>query len=189
MRVIGGKLGGRKLCAFKGVSTRPTTDRVREAVFNILAPLLPRKRALDLYAGTGAMGIEALSRGVSEAHFVDSNANATELIKKNIEGLGLEEQAAVFKVGVDSFLSSSEREKARYDLVFIDPPYKAGITVKTLEMIAASKAIAKGAIIVVEAGKREPISDKTLEKGFEGLEQIDFRKYGDSLIYIFKKDE
>ena len=188
MRVIGGNLRGRKLSAFKGVSTRPTTDRVREAVFNILAPLLPRERALDLYAGTGAMGIEALSRGVLEAHFVESNAGAAGIIEKNIDSLGLNKRATIYKQDVDGFLSTREREKTKYDLIFIDPPYNAGLAEVTLEKAATSKVLAKGAIVVVEAGKREPISEESLKKGFKGLTQIDFRKYGDSLIYIFKKD-
>jgi 16S rRNA (guanine966-N2)-methyltransferase len=100
----------------------------------------------------------------------------------------LDERTAIFTQDVDSFLSAREREKGLYDLLFIDPPYNAGLAEVTLEKVAASKVLAKGAIMVVEAGKREPISEESLKKGFKGLEQIDFRKYGDSVIYIFKKD-
>jgi 16S rRNA (guanine966-N2)-methyltransferase len=188
MRVIGGSLRGRRLSAFKGVRIRPTTDRVREAVFNIITALLPRSRALDLFAGTGAMGIEALSRGVDEAHFVDSNSTSVEIIKKNIEELGLSERAKIIKKDVDGFLDTITKSAERYDLLFIDPPYNAGITVQTLEKVAASEALEKGAIVVVEAGKHEPIEGEILDRGFSGLTQIDFRKYGDSLIYIFKRD-
>ncbi len=189
MRVIGGKLRGRKLCAFKESSTRPTTDRVRESIFNIITPNLPRERALDLYAGTGAMGIEALSRGVKEAHFVDNNSSASEVIKKNVEALGLSERAKLFKIDVDGFLDTLTEGEQGYDLIFIDPPYSAGLSATTLEKAAKSNALIKGALVVVEAGKREPISEEILERGFKGLTQIDFRKYGDSLIYIFKKDD
>lgn len=187
MRVIGGNLRGRKLTAFKAARVRPTTDRVREAIFNIIAPFLPRERALDLYAGTGAMGIEALSRGVKEAHFVENNSSAVKVIEKNIDGLGLIERTKIIRQDVDAFLDALGKLKAQYDLIFIDPPYSAGLTAATLEKAAKSNALIKGAIVVVEAGKREPISKEELARGFEGLEQIDFRKYGDSLIYIFKR--
>ena len=188
MRIIGGTLRARKLSAFKGVSIRPTTDRVREAVFNIIKPFLPRKKALDLFAGTGAMGIEALSRGVKEAHFVENNPTGAAIIRKNIEALGLNNRAKIFKRDVDAFLSECSHREAGYDLLFIDPPYNAGLTVPTLEKIAASGALSQEAVVIVEAGKREPISDERLTRGFTGLTQIDFRKYGDSLIYIFKRN-
>ncbi len=189
MRVIGGNLRGRKLCAFKDTSTRPTADRVRESVFNIIAPLLPRERALDLYAGTGAMGIEALSRGVKEAHFVDNNPEAADVIKKNIEGLKLSDRAKLFKRDVTGFLDGLTEREAGYDLIFIDPPYSAGLTASTLAKLTASGALKTGGVVVVETGKREPISDEELKRGFEGLKQIDFRKYGTSLIYIFKRSD
>ena len=150
---------------------------------------MPRESALDLYAGSGAMGIEALSRGIKEAHFVESDPKSAALIKKNLDTLDLSERAKVFKRDVDGFFSSFVRGRANYDLIFMDPPYNAGLTTATLKEVAASEAIAAGAIVVVEVGKHEPINDDDLERGFGNLEQIDFRKYGDSLIYIFKRNK
>ena len=135
------------------------------------------------------MGIEALSRGVKEADFVDNNSASAKVIEKNIEALDLQGRVKIIRQDVEVFLDAWGTREAHYDLLFIDPPYKAGLTTATLEKVATSNALTKGAIVVVEAGKREPINEEVLERGFTGLTQIDFRKYGDSLIYIFKKDD
>ena len=187
MRVVGGTLRGRKLKTFKGSAIRPTTDRVREAVFNIIAPLMPLDRALDLYAGTGAMGIESLSRGAAQAFFVDSNPAAIDIIKKNIESLGLSKRAKVYKSEAKSFIETVTKKGEGFDLVFIDPPYGAGLLMKTLSLVAKKNngsILRPGGVIVAEASKRNPIDDKAVP---EGLELLDSKKYGDSSIYIFKR--
>jgi 16S rRNA (guanine(966)-N(2))-methyltransferase RsmD len=187
MRVIGGTFRGRKLKTFKGSAIRPTTDKVREAVFNILGPLLPLERALDLFAGTGAMGIEALSRGSLEAFFVDSSPKAVTIIKDNLEALGLSENTRVYRKDVKSAVNSFSENGELFDLIFIDPPYEAGLLLQTLGLIAGKDrgdAILKpGGVIVAESSKRELVDSENVPPG---LNLIDSRSYGDNKINIFK---
>ncbi|MEE9543657.1 MAG: 16S rRNA (guanine(966)-N(2))-methyltransferase RsmD [Thermodesulfobacteriota bacterium] len=187
MRVVGGELKGRKLKTFKGSAIRPTTDKVREAVFNILSPLLPVTRALDLYAGTGAMGIEALSRGVKELFFVDTSPRAVSVIKDNLETLGLDSKTRVYKKDVKSAINSFSENGVLFDLIFIDPPYEAGLLMGTLGLIAgkndSDSILNPGGVIVTESSKRDPIDKESVPKS---LELIDSRRYGDNQINIFR---
>lgn len=190
MRVIGGSLRGRTLKTFKGSAIRPTSDRTREAVFNIIAPLMPLKRALDLFAGTGAMGIESLSRGTEEAVFVDSSPAAVNIIKKNLDSLGLSGRTRVYKKDVKGAVSAFRENNELFDLIFIDPPYGAGLLIRTLGLIADTEGgdsiLKPDGVIVAESSKRDPID---VEAAPEGIELIISRTYGDSLIYIFKRAE
>src|SRR3954468_12744768 len=122
MRVIAGTYGGRPLNAPPGAATRPTSDRVREALFSILGARVPGARVLDLFAGSGALGLEALSRGAGEALFVDDAAAAVRAIRANLDALG--GQAEVRRADALRFLDAARRGGAQYDLVFLDPPYR-----------------------------------------------------------------
>jgi 16S rRNA (guanine966-N2)-methyltransferase len=171
MRIIAGELKGRRLRMPGGAPTRPTADRVREALFSMLADV-SGAHVLDLFAGSGALGIEALSRGAAAAVFVESDARAAATIRANLESLGLE--GTVVRRDVARFLSDPSREA--YDLVFCDPPYDSGprIAGQLAERLPAM--LAEGARIVTESDKRRP-----LELPFPLLRE---RTYGDTRIAI-----
>ena len=175
MRVIAGRLGGRTLTTPRGRNTRPTSDRVREALFSILGSV-DGARVLDLFAGSGALAIEALSRGAGDATLVDSAPGAVAAIRANLEALGLE--ADVRRQTARAFLQSARVSARQYDLVFVDPPYRqAGSLGRELSRIL-EPVLAAGARVVAESDRRAPLS-------LEGLSLADERRYGDTLIRIF----
>ena len=145
MRVITGIARGRKLKEPEGMEIRPTADQVKEAVFNIIQGDVEGRRCLDLFSGTGQMGIEALSRGAESCVFVDADRKAVKLTQKNLETVKLDGQ--VFQSDALRFLESGEQ----YDLIFIDPPYHAGLYDKVLERIKAFDKLHTGGIMIVES--------------------------------------
>ena len=149
MRVITGAARGRRLLELEGMETRPTTDRVKEGVFSALQFDIEGRRVLDLFAGTGQMGIECLSRGAASAVFVDRRKDAFELVKKNLDLTGLSDRARVVNGDALEFLSGTEE---RFDLVFLDPPYASGLQEKALERLTAPgfDILAPYGIIVAE---------------------------------------
>lgn len=184
MRVVGGRLKGRRLGSFKGMSIRPTGDKVREAVFNILTALdggFRFKNVLDLFAGTGAMGIEAVSRGAEEAVFVDIDPASISVIKKNLELCGISE-ATVYKGGVAGHLGRLSKTGKRFDLIFIDPPYASTLATETLKEIDSCGLLSRDGICLAETSRRTPIDVE-----FKELMLIDERRYGDTLVYFFKR--
>lgn len=190
MRVIAGHLGGRSLVAPRGLATRPTTDRVREALFSILGDVR-EARVLDLYAGTGALGIEALSRGAASCVLVESARPALAALRRNLEELGLGGATRVLaepvtravarllaELGSGGALAS---EASRFDLVFADPPYEdAGAALVALETLAP--ALAAGSRVVLEhAARRPPPAPPEPRR----LRHRDTRLYGDSALAFF----
>jgi 16S rRNA (guanine966-N2)-methyltransferase len=174
MRVIAGRYGGRTLQTPPGTDTRPTADRVREALFSILGPRVELTRVLDLFAGSGALGIEALSRGAREATFVDNAAPAVRAIGANLEALGVE--ALVVRAEVGRYLGGASRSGRQYDLVFLDPPYRRASSLGSDLSGPLEAVLAPGAVVVAESDRRAPIGlDLPLE---------DERRYGDTLIRI-----
>jgi 16S rRNA (guanine966-N2)-methyltransferase len=174
LRIVAGRWGGRRLQAPPGDATRPTSDRVREALFSILEARVVDARVLDLFAGSGALGIEALSRGAAEATFVDSAPAAIRSIKANLEALGA--QAEVRRADARRFLSGASGEARQYDLVFLDPPYRLARRLGAELTTALSAVLAPGATVVAESDRRAPLE---LE-----LPILDERRYGDTLIRI-----
>jgi 16S rRNA (guanine(966)-N(2))-methyltransferase RsmD len=173
MRVIGGEYGGRELVAPKGKGTRPTSDRVREALFSILGDV-EGARVLDLYAGSGALGIEALSRGAAEATLVDSSRAAIEAVRRNLGALQLE--AEVVGQPVARFLERARRNARQYDLIFLDPPYRLASSLGHQLTEALAAVLSPDARVIAESDRRSPLR---LE-----LELRDERRYGDTLIQI-----
>ena len=173
MRVIAGTHGGRELTAPKGRATRPTSDRVREALFSILGDITDLV-VLDLFAGSGALGIEALSRGAGRATLVDSGAAAVAAIKRNLETLSIE--AEVVRQPAARFLQAALRDGRQYDLVFLDPPYRHASTLGRELSSALMPILAADARVVAESDRRSPL-------GLE-LTLLDERRYGDTLIQI-----
>jgi len=173
MRIIAGTHGGRELVAPKGRATRPTSDRVREALFSILGDM-DGLHVLDLFAGSGALGIEALSRGAETATLVDSGRAAVAAIRRNLEALGLD--AEVVPQPAARFLQAASRDARQYDLVFLDPPYRHASALGRALTSALKPILAADARVVAESDRRSPL----------GLEftLLDERRYGDTLIQI-----
>ena len=175
MRVIAGTYKGRRLQAPPGLDTRPTSDRVREALFSILgARRVEGARVLDLFAGSGALGIEALSRGAAEATFVDSAAPAIRAVGANLEAVGA--KGDVVRSEARRYLGAASRSARQYDLVFLDPPYRLAASLGRELSEALAAVLAPGAAVVAESDRRTPLEvDLPLE---------DERRYGDTLIRI-----
>jgi 16S rRNA (guanine966-N2)-methyltransferase len=159
MRIVAGALRGRGIVAPKGQSTRPTADRTRQAVFNILehaawAPALHGAQVVDLFAGSGALGLEALSRGAAGCLFIDSAEAARRATHENIRTLGLADRALV--VGLDAARLGPSPHGRTFDLAFLDPPYGQGLNEAALTALAANDWLSPEAVVVVERGADEP---------------------------------
>jgi len=174
MRVVAGTHRGRVLKAPKGQQTRPTSDRVREALFSILGESVEEADALDLFAGSGALGIEALSRGAASAVFVDNAHAAVSVITDNLEALGLEGE--IIRMPALRALACTPVAARQYDLVFIDPPYRLASALGPEFSVALEPILRPTARVVTESDRRDPL---TLELPLQ-LE----RRYGDTLIRI-----
>lgn len=148
MRVITGSARGRKLKELAGYETRPTTDRVKEGVFNIIQFDIEGRKILDLFAGTGQLGIEALSRGAAGAVFVDQRRDAAALVKENLKLTGFEQKSRVICGDAAAFLAST---KEKFDLIFVDPPYAAGLWKNTLNAISQFDILSNHGIIICES--------------------------------------
>jgi 16S rRNA (guanine966-N2)-methyltransferase len=173
MRVIAGLYGGRRLTAPKGAGTRPTADRVREALFSILGSL-DGLRVLDLYAGAGTLGIEALSRGAAWATFVEHARPASAALQANLDTLGI--AADVVRKDTRSFLRDASAQRHTYDLVFLDPPYRSAPEVGRELPAALAPLLSPGARVVTESDRRAPLELP--------LPVTHDRRYGDTLIRI-----
>src|SRR3954470_12662104 len=174
MRVIAGMYGGRRLSAPPGSPPRPTSDRVREALFSILGPRVDGARVLDLFAGSGALGLEALSRGAAEATFVDSAPAAIAAVRANLNALG--GAAEVRRADALRFLRAAAGQARHYDLVLLDPPYRLAARLGRELSEALPAVLADGALVVSESDRRAPLS--------LDLTMTDERRYGDTLIRI-----
>lgn len=183
MRIIAGEGGGRRLRAPRGRNTRPTSDRVREALFNILAPHIAGSRFLDLYAGSGAVGLEALSRGAAEAVFVEKHPQATEVIRRNIENLRLTGRATVYQADVNAFVNERLPRLGSFRIVFLDPPYKSGYAEKALTGISRCGSADSG-VVVVESS-RSVLPPERVER----LVLTKRRHYGDTVLSLYQMEE
>ena len=164
MRIVAGDFGGRKLSAVPGMATRPTTDKVKEALFNIIGPYFNGGTSLDLFAGSGAIGIEALSRGAKEAVFVENGKKAADCIRDNLTFTRLKDGAQVVNMDVLQALRSLEGKKT-FDMIFMDPPYDHLWEKQVLEYLADSHLADEGTLIIIEA---------SLETSFAYLEELGF---------------
>ena len=178
MRVITGIVGGRKLKSPEGESVRPTTDHVKQAMFNILQFDLEGRRILDLFGGTGQLGIEALSRGAREAVFTDSSRTSIQLIRENLKRCGLE--GKVLQTDALSYLARGEK----FDVIFIDPPYDGGLYQAVLERINAVDNLTEGGIIVCEARAGTVLPE--LAPPYRKLRE---KRYGNVKICLYSKNE
>ena len=179
MRVITGKARGIQLKTPEGLTTRPTADRVKEALFSIIQFEIPGARVLDLFGGTGQLGIEALSRGAKSATFVDAGEPACRLIKENLRRTKLEADGRVVR---SDYLDYLKRCREEYDIILLDPPYAEVFLENALKQIAEIDILRSGGIIVAE----RPLG-KELPWEFEGFTRSKDYKYGKTLLTIYRK--
>ena len=180
MRVIAGSARGRQLVAPKNMRVRPTADRVKEALFSILTSRLgdfSGMRVLDIFAGTGNLGIEALSRGAAYALFIDAHRESAELVRKNLAQTGLADRAKVVVQEASAALGRLFRSEPPFHLVFLDPPYGEGHTQRILELLAASPLIDGGTTVVAEFSAKEDVPIR-----FGRLAESERRIYGDTAL-------
>ena len=180
MRVITGKARGVQLKTPDGLQTRPTIDRVKEALFSIIQFDIPTARVLDLFGGTGQLGIEALSRGAKNAVFVDAQETACRLIKENLRRTRLEQDAKVVRADYMDYL---KRCREKFDIIFLDPPYAEVFLENALKCITEIDILQSGGIIVAE----RPLG-KELPWEFDGYTRSKDYKYGKVLLTIYRKD-
>ena len=180
MRVITGKARGVQLKTPEGLQTRPTSDRVKEALFSIIQFDIPGTRVLDLFGGTGQLGIEALSRGAKSAVFVDAGEHACRLIRENLKRTRLENDARVVRADYLAYLSKC---RETYDIVFLDPPYAEVFLENALKKLTEIDILQTGAIIVAE----RPV-DKPLFVEIPGFARSKDYKYGNTLLTLYRKD-
>ena len=180
MRVITGKARGIQLKTPDGMQTRPTTDRVKEALFSIIHFDIPGAKVLDLFGGTGQLGIEALSRGADSAVFVDAREDACKIIRENLKRTKLETQGRVVR---SDYLEYLRRSREKFDIILLDPPYAEVFLENALNCIAEIDILQSGGIIVTE----RPLG-KDLLCQFEGLTRSKDYKYGNTLLTLYRKD-
>ena len=180
MRVISGTAKGTKLKTIESNSTRPTLDRVKESLFNILQDKIKDKVVLDLFAGSGALGIEALSRGATKSYFCDNNYEAIKVIKENLTKTKLLDKAIIYNA---DYISAIKRVKEQLSIVFLDPPYKFDLAVKAIKELQKNNLVTKDSIIIIETDEINRDIEE-LQK-MENIKIEDTRKYGRAnLIFI-----
>jgi 16S rRNA (guanine966-N2)-methyltransferase len=181
MRIIAGTLGGRRLHAPRGRSTRPTADRVKEALFSILGPPRARAggrfRALDLFCGSGALGLEAVSRGADEAVLVDEDRDAVEAAERNVRELGLNDRVRVLRREAGAALRDLD---GAFAWIFVDPPYDGGALDRALRLLSTSRAVAGDAVVIAEHAAASPPEPRVGR-----LVRDDARRWGDTAISFY----
>lgn len=180
MRVISGTARGKKLTSPKDERIRPTLDRVKENIFNILGNMRD-KRVLDLFSGSGAIGIEALSRGAKVCYFCDMDKESVKLTKQNLKDTRLEDRGIAINDEATNFISKLYAKKEKFDYIFLDPPYADGLVGKVLEQLQKYNIMQDDAILIIETDKEELLND---EFGFEKIKE---RVYSKTRISFFSK--
>jgi len=184
MRVISGEYRGKKLYTLEGMNTRPTLDRVKEALFNIIQFKVPEANVLDLFAGSGSLGIETLSRGANYVVFCDHSCEAIKIIKKNIESTKYVEKSTILNKDYMVALKQISKLDKKFDIVFLDPPYKSEFGIKAIEELIKLDLIAEDGIIILET------DDENIKKEIEEkkIKIFDERKYGSVKLIFIRKE-
>ncbi len=176
MRVVSGSVRGLKLIAPAGEDTRPTLDRVKEAVFSMLSPYIYDSTVLDAFAGSGALGIESLSRGAEHAVFADCDINAVKCIKTNLQNTKMEDKSTVYSGNILDYIKSCDK---KFDIIFLDPPYESGLYIEVLDAIQNNGILSDDGIIVTEWDySKKP----DLGKFFEIVKEKKYGRVGISLL-------
>ena len=182
MRIIGGEFRSRVLAHFDGENVRPTSDRAREALFNILANHVRGARVLDVFAGSGALGLESLSRGAKEVVFNDLSKDSVAIIKRNLTTLKVQINGERAKVYQGDFSTLLQTVQGQFDLILLDPPYAQEFGKRALEIIASRQLLTDNGVAVYER-------DCAFTGQIDGLEQYDERKYGKAILTFFRKEK
>lgn len=182
--MIAGLAGGMKLKTPKGMNTRPTVDRVKESLFNIIHPYIPGSRVLDLFSGTGALAIEALSRGASGAVLVDSDRNCCGIIRDNLMHTGLADKATIHCRKVGSAILELARNGSRFDMIFMDPPYNKNFIQETLQLLVDNGIIGEGGMVIAEHHRDEAVPER-----LGGLVKTRTQTYGETCISFLELTE
>ncbi len=180
MRIIAGSRRGHKLIEFEGDNIRPTTDRVKESVFNLIQPFLAGSRVLDLFSGSGALAFEAVSRGSASAVCVDMDKKSIEVIEKNRQRLQFEREVTIVYQSAEQYLAEANEP---FDVILLDPPYNKGIIKPVIHLIQTRKLLDGNGIIMLESDSTDEHSD------VEGLETYRQRRYGRTYVTIYKQGE
>lgn len=181
MRVIAGEAKGRTLKAVPGMNTRPTTDKVKEAIFSMIGPYFDGGIALDLFAGTGGLGIEAWSRGIEHTVFVDRERISIDTIRQNVETAKMGSAAEIYKNDAERALKALAKREQKFRLVFLDPPYKMITMDSLMTQLAHNQMLEPDAIIVVEHDAAHRYPEK-----LEYFDQLKHAKYGDIAVSIYQ---
>ena len=182
MRIISGKARGTKLYTLEGENTRPTLDRVKESIFSIIQSEIEGAKILDLFAGSGAIGLEFLSRGAEKAVLCDNSKEAINIIKKNIEKTHMEKQASLINADFENCLEKLKNEQ--FDIIYLDPPYATDYIYKAIQNIIKLNIVTEESLIIIETD-----DENRVEKEIENIdiEIVDKRKYGRATIIFLRK--
>lgn len=180
MRVIGGKLKGKQIRTCRGLFLRPTSGKLREAIFNIITPFLTNGSVLDLFAGTGSLGIEALSRGMDRTVFVEKTPRVISVLRKNIIACQVQNRTEVLGCSVSKGLKILQSRKKRFKITFLDPPYQGNLAGRTLLEISEANLLKKDGLIIVEHSSGEHVNS-----AYGKLKLDDRRHYGQTLLSFF----
>ena len=183
MRIISGTLRGKRLLSPKGQNTRPTADRLKETLFNIIQGRIYESKFLDIFSGTGSIGIEALSRGAEKVVFIDSSRECGELIKKNLAGTSVIGKADIIIADFEDALYKLGKKKDKFDIIFLDPPYHNEFTEKTINSVIENDLLEAGGIIISEQGSKNSVHE------FEELRIYDIREYKTAKFIFYLKSE
>lgn len=181
MRIIAGDWKGRRLKAVEGMKTRPTSDKVKGAIFNILGNKTADAKVLDLFAGTGGLALEALSRGAASAVLVEKSHSAWEIINENIAMVGAQDRIRLLKMDGFQFLKQSSE---KYDLIFLDPPYHQGIIPKVIIELDHYQLLNRNGVIIVETA-----ADEEIDKNLFPFEIMITKQYGDTKLWFLQETE
>ena len=180
MRIIAGCYRGQRLKAVPGINTRPTADKIKGAIFNVLREKIEGARVLDLFSGTGNLALEALSRGAKEAVLIEKNRTAQGIIRENMEHLGIENAKLL---AMDAFTYLEQHEEELFDIIFIDPPYHQGLVEKSLKLLAHPCRLTYTGVIIVETAKDETLAE------YKPFEVKKTGTYGDTKIWYLQRME
>ena len=183
MRITAGEHRGRRLLSPKGSRTRPTSDLLRQAIFNVVGPRVAGARVLDLFAGTGALGLEALSRGAADATFVEHDRAALTSLRANLVGLGLSTRARIVARDTSAALAGLARAGERFDCVFLDPPYAGDFARQCVETLAPGEILSENAVLLVQAFHKTDLPDRT-----GTLSRAWHRRYGETRLTLYRKE-
>jgi 16S rRNA (guanine966-N2)-methyltransferase len=183
MRITAGEHRGRRLRSPTGARTRPTSDLLRQAIFNVVGPRIAGARVLDLFAGTGALGLEALSRGAADATFVERDRPALTSLRGNLAGLGLATRARIVARDALATVEALARAGERFDCVFLDPPYTSDLALQCVETLAPGEILSENAVLLVQTFHKTDLPERagTLSRAWQ-------RRYGETRLTLYRKE-